>query len=197
VKPILLASASATRARLLAAACVDFEVAVSGVDEGTLKARWIVEGHTPRRIAGGLAKAKALAVAAHRSAVVVGADQTLEFEGRQFDKTTSLDETRSLLMRLRGQVFHLHAGVAVAEEGAVIWEETHSARLTMRPFTDAFLDGYLARNGDRLASSLGGFELEAEGAQLFDEIEGDVFAILGLPMLPLLKALRRAGALAQ
>jgi septum formation protein len=195
VKPIFLASASPIRAAILSAAGVAFWISPSEIDERRFKDQHLAAGESPSAIAGLLAQAKAAAVSATRPGVVIGADQTLEFRSRLFDKTSSLAETRDLLEALRGEFFHLHAGVALAEAGDVVWSATRSVRLVMRPFSDTFLDGYLARNADRLVPSLGGFELEAEGAQLLETIEGDYFTGLGLPLLPLLGALRSAGAL--
>ncbi len=191
--PIVLASASATRARLLAAAGVSFATCVSEVDEDAEKACTAL---SPAALATRLARRKALAVSAHAAGVVIGADQTLDLDGDRFDKTASLAETRIMLGRLRGRAFQLHAAVALARSGDLLWEHVQSVRLSMRSFSESFLDAYLARNADSLGASLGGFELEGEGAQLFDAIQGDYFSVLGLPLLPLLEALRRAGALA-
>jgi septum formation protein len=195
VKPIVLASASAVRARLLAAAGLDVEITPSGVDETVIKQERLAAGAAPDAIAEVLAEAKALAVSRRTSALVIGADQTLEFGGTLFDKTSSLEETRDLLRRLRGGAFELHCGAALAEGAVVRWRRTASARLTMRAFSDAFLEAYLARNAQALSSSLGGFELEGEGVQLFERVEGDYFTVLGLPLLDLLAALREAGGL--
>ncbi len=191
--PIVLASASATRARLLSAAGVSFTTCVSDVDEDAEKA---CAAMAPAAMATRLAKRKALAVSAQAGGFIIGADQTLDLDGERLDKTASLSETRIMLGRLRGRTFQLHAAVALAKSGDLLWEHAQSVRLSMRSFSDTFLEAYLAGNAQRLGSSLGGFELEGEGAQLFDEIEGDYFSVLGLPLLPLLGALRRAGALA-
>jgi septum formation protein len=190
VSSVVLASKSAVRARLLAAAGVDFEAVDSGVDEAEAKAGLV--GRTPDAVALALAEAKALrASAARPGALVIGADQTLDFEGRLFDKAASLDEARARLVMLRGRSHRLHAGVAVARDGQIVWRKCASSTLTMRDFSDAWLDAYLARNPGPALSSVGCYELEGEGAQLFDRIIGDYFAILGLPLLGLLGCLRK------
>ena len=190
---ITLASASTVRASLLKAAGVAFEVATSGVDETGTKDRMLAEGAAPADIAGALADAKALAVARTRPGVVIGADQTLEFEGALHDKAADLAEARERLRALRGRTHRLHAAVVTARDGRRLWGETVTTTLTMRDFTDAFLDAYLARNAEAALWSVGCYELEGEGLQLFERIEGDYFAILGLPMLGLLAHLREEG----
>jgi septum formation protein len=195
VTSVVLASKSAVRARLLAAAGVDFEAVDSGVDEAQAKVDLV--GRTPDAVAMALAEAKALRASfARPGALVIGADQTLDFEGRLFDKAASLDEARARLVMLRGRSHRLHAGVVVARDGQFVWRKCASSTLTMRDFTDVWLDAYLARNPDPALSSVGCYELEGEGAQLFDRIIGDYFAILGLPLLGLLGCLRKEGALA-
>lgn len=195
MKQVVLASASATRAKVLAGAGVDFRVVASRIDEAPVKARLLAAGASPRAIAVHLAEAKARDVAAREDGLVIGADQTLELNGELFDKTSSLEETREVLKRLRGRRFELHSAVALARGDEILWQGGDSAQLTMRDFSDGFLDEYLARNADALASSLGGFQLEAEGAQLFESIEGDFFGVLGLPLMPLLAQLRLAGSI--
>ena len=193
---VVLASKSVVRARLLAAAGIDFETVNSGVDEAAAKAS--LAGRTPDAVAIALAETKALRASAVRpGALVIGADQALDFQGRLFDKVANLDEARARLIMLRGRSHRLHSGVAVARDGQVLWRKCASSTLTMRNFTDAWLDAYLARNPGPALSSVGCYELEGEGAQLFDRIIGDYFAILGLPMLGLLGCLRKEGALAR
>ncbi len=191
---VVLASKSAVRSRLLAAAGIDFEAIDSGVDEAAAKAD--LAGRTPDAVATALADAKALAGSALRpDALVIGADQTLDFEGRLFDKAANLGEARARLAMLRGRSHRLHAGAAVARDGKVLWRKCASSTLSMREFSDAWLDAYLARNPGPALSSVGGYELEGEGVQLFDRIIGDYFAILGLPLLGLLGCLRKEGVL--
>jgi septum formation protein len=193
---IVLASKSAPRAAILSNAGVAFEVVSAGVDETALKARWLAEGAAPREIAGHLAEAKACRVSAREpDAIVIGADQTLELDGVLIDKAEDMGEARERLVSLRGRVHRLHAAVAAARDGAVVWRVSESPALTMRDFSDSFLDGYLERGGAALLGSVGCYLLEGEGAQLFERIDGDYFAVLGLPLLPLLDFLRREGAL--
>lgn len=190
---ITLASQSAIRAKVLSAAGVTVEKASPMVDEDVLKAK--MAGSPPDKIAAALADEKALAVSRRRDGLVIGADQTLDFEGALFDKASSLEEARERLMMLRGRTHRLHAGVSLARGDEVIWRTLSTSTLIMRNFSEAFLDAYLARNPQVLAS-VGCYELEGEGVQLFDRIEGDYFAILGLPLMGLMQALRAEGALA-
>jgi septum formation protein len=195
VNGLILASKSAVRARLLADAGVRFDAVGSEVDEDAAKARLFADDASPRDVALALAETKAVVVSTLRPGLVIGADQTLELDGSLFDKVSTLEQARHRLTRLRGRDHQLHSAVAVARDGVVIWTETKSAILTMRPFSDEFLDAYLARNGEAALSSVGCYQLEGEGLQLFDRIEGDYFTILGLPMLDLLAFLRREGVL--
>ena len=193
---ITLASQSAARRALLAGAGVAHEATVSGVDEDALKARMLLAGEGPAAIAQALADAKALAVSAVRDGLVIGADQTLDLEGRLHDKAESREAARVRLQTLRGRAHALHSAVSLARDGAVIWRETVSARLVMRPFSDAFLETYLDVEGEAALGSVGCYRLESLGVQLFEAIEGDYFTILGLPMTGLLARLRAEGALA-
>lgn len=193
---ITLASQSSARRALLAGAGVAHEAAVSGVDEDELKARMLLAGDGPAAIAQALADAKALAVSSLRDGLVIGADQTLDLEGRLHDKAESREAARERLRTLRGRAHALHSAVSLARDGAVIWRETVSARLVMRPFSDAFLETYLDAEGEAALGSVGCYRLESLGVQLFDAIEGDYFTILGLPMTGLLARLRAEGALA-
>jgi septum formation protein len=196
VTRIVLASQSAPRAAILAGAGLTFEAVASGVDEAPLKAASQAEGAAPRVVARRLAAAKAQAVSRTQpDAFVIGADQTLELDGALYDKVDSLAEARTRLQLLRGREHELHSALAVAKGGRVVWRFTESPRLTVRDFSDAWLDGYLARGGETLLGSVGCYLLEGEGAQLFERIWGDYFAVLGLPLLPLLGFLRGEGAL--
>jgi septum formation protein len=197
VKPIILASGSASRAALLRAAGVDFTVRVSGVDEDATKRALQAHGASPAEVAAALAEEKAAQVSVAVPGLVIGADQTLDADGVLYDKTHSPAETRARLGFLRGRSHRLHAAVTVAENGRILWKELHTAELRMRDFSAAFLDAYLDRHGEAVASSVGAYHLEGEGVQLFDHIEGDYFSILGLPMLGLLGFLREAGALSR
>jgi septum formation protein len=193
VKPIVLASSSLARAAVLRAAGLNFRIEPSAVDEAAVKSHCLAEGLDVAAIAGRLATSKALDRAGDPATLVIGADQTLEVNEALLDKTASLAETRERLLSLRGRPFSLHCAVAGAVEGRVLWSHTETARLAFREFSEAYLDAYLQRNADALRVSLGGFELEGEGVQLLEWVDGDYFAILGLPLLPLLAWLRRAG----
>jgi septum formation protein len=193
---VVLASTSAIRIQLLTAAGVPFQAEPAGVDETSIKDSLLAEGFSPRDIADALAEAKAVKVSRRRAGLVIGADQTLDFEGRLFDKAQTVDEARARLAEMRGRTHKLHCGMVVARDGVPIWREVVTTTLRMRPFSDEYLEGYLQRNAPEILSSVGCYQLEGEGVQLFDRIEGDYFAILGLSLIPLLDLLRRHGALA-
>ncbi len=193
MKAIVLASSSHARAALLRGAGLTFRVDPPAVDETVLKEGYLADGVSAAMVAERLAAAKALDRAREPETLVIGADQTLEIDGRLLDKTTSLKETRARLLGLRGVAFSLHCAVAGADGGRVVWSHNETAHLTFRDFSESYLDDYLSRNADTLCASLGGFEFEGEGVQLFEQVDGDYFAILGLPLLPLLAWLRRSG----
>jgi septum formation protein len=197
MKSVILASKSATRIKLLTNAGVPFEAYGSGVDEEAAKVVLLRDAISPMGIAQALAEMKALAVSSRRPGIVVGADQTLDFEGRLFDKVESIAAARERLLMMRGVEHDLHTAVVVAEDGVVTWRVVESSRMTMRYFTNRFLDQYLERNGQQILSSVGCYQLEGEGLQLFDSIEGDYFSILGLPMLQLMTFLRTASVMAE
>lgn len=190
---LVLASGSAARRRMLEAAGLAFEVEVPRVDEEAAKASFRAEGMSPRSQADALAELKALSVSMRRGGFVIGADQMLALEGEAFDKPKSGSEVREHLLRLRGRTHELITAAVVAREGAVIWRHVDTPRLTMRAFSDAFLDDYLNRAGDAVLTSVGAYQLEGLGAQLFERVEGDHFSILGLQLLPLLSFLREHG----
>lgn len=196
---IVLASGSRARREMLAAAGVHFTVQAADVDEPAIRARLMKDeaNIAPKRIAEVLAAAKAEDVSAkRREPLVVGADQVLALGDELLSKAPSLDAARTALRRLRGHTHELHSAVAFAESGSVTWVHVATARLTMRDFSDAFLDDYLTRAGDRVGQSVGAYELEGLGVQLFERIEGDYFTILGLPLLPVLGELRARGIIA-
>jgi len=188
---LVLASNSVARAQILGSAGVAVDVRSAGVDEGPIKADAMAKGASPRRIAEILAEAKAVAASKGSLDLTIGADQTLEFDGQLFDKAETLGRAREDLQRLRGQTHQLHSAVALAQDGRVVWHDIQSVSLTMRAFSDDFLGAYLARNAEIATSCVGGYALEGEGVQLFSAIDGDYFAVLGLPILPLLAELRR------
>lgn len=196
--PLILASGSAVRRKLLADAGLKFSVEDSQVDEDAIKAGF-AEGEESAeratdRLALQLAEAKALAVSArHEGALVIGADQILSCEGRRYDKPKSMAEARANLLAFRGRPHILHSGLVLVKDGGAVWNLTARATLTMREFSEAFVDAYLEEAGERVMKSVGCYQLEGPGVQLFEKIEGDYFSILGLPMLPLLDELRRHG----
>ena len=192
---VILASKSAARRAVLTGAGVPFEVVVAGVDEDAVKTSMLAQGATPRDVADALAEIKAVKVSAGRPGLVIGSDQTLEFEGGLYDKAESVEAARERLQALRGKPHKLHSAVVVARDGAPIWREVVTATLTMRDFSDDFLEAYLAAEGEQALGSVGCYRLEGPGAQLFSSIEGDYFTILGLPLMGLLDLLRRHGVL--
>ena len=192
---LVLASKSATRRAVLDGAGVAYEAIGSGVDEDAAKTELLARGAAPREVAEALAERKALAVSAGRGELVIGADQTLEFEGRLYDKVETVQAARDRLKALRGKPHDLHSAVVVARDGATIWRETESATLTMRDFSEQFLEDYLTAEGKAALGSVGCYRLEGLGVQLFSGIRGDYFTILGLPLMGLLDLLRREGVL--
>lgn len=192
---IILASKSAARRAVLTGAGVPFEVAVAGVDEDAVKTSMLAQGASPRDVADALAEIKAVKISAGRAGFVIGSDQTLEFEGKLYDKAETVEAAAERLRTMRGKPHKLHSAVVVAKDGAPIWREIVSATLTMRDFSDDFLAGYLALEGEEALGSVGCYRLEGPGAQLFSKIEGDYFAILGLPLMGLLDLFRRHGVL--
>ena len=195
--PVILASTSSARRSLLAAAGLAHEAMSPGVDEALAKVGLLADGADPAGVARALAGMKALAVSRQRpGALVIGADQTLDLDGQLFDKAETLEAARERLVLLRGRTHLLHSAVAVARDGVVVWDSAPSALLTMRDFSDRFLDDWLARQGDSVLGSVGCYRLEDEGVQLFSRIEGDYFTILGLPLVGLLAFVREQGVLA-
>jgi septum formation protein len=191
---VILASTSAVRAKLLRDAGVTVGTASPGVDEEALKAGLLAEGSPPRDIADVLAEAKATKVSRKiGSGLVIGADSTLELEGLLFDKPNDLGQAREHLKAFRGKRHKLHSAIVVSEDGAAVWRHVSTAILTVRDFSDAFLEQYIQAEGDALLGCVGCYRLEGIGAQLFQTVEGDYFAILGLPLLPLLDYLRVRG----
>lgn len=188
-KPLTLASGSQVRAALMRGAGLEFDVAVSGVDEDAIKAD---HRGTPDALALRLAEAKARAVA--RDGLVVGADQILVCEGTLFDKPRDIDKARENLKKFRGRTHALVSGTVLLDDGAPVWSLSEQVSLTMRAFSDEFLEAYLLEAGDDVLKSVGCYQLEGSGVQLFEAVDGDYFAILGLPLVPLLGALRARSA---
>lgn len=193
---LVLASRSSARRAMLTEAGVPFETADAGVDELALKQG--LRGADPVTLAVRLAEAKALAVSRHQPGVwVLGADQTLAFDGGLVSKAHDLTEARARLVAMRDQEHQLHSGAALARDGQIHWAGSDTATLRMRQFSDNFLDRYLAAEGEALLSCVGSYRLEGVGAQLFAAVEGDYFTVLGLPLWPVLAELRRVGVLTE
>jgi septum formation protein len=199
VSQIILASTSRARREMLAAAGVAFTVEAADVDEPAIRKTLLAakSAATPPQIADALARAKAEDVSQrHKGSLVIGGDQVLALGTELLTKARDEAAARATLKKLRGMTHELHSAVALAVDGRVLWTHTGTARLKMRDFSDAFLEEYLTRAGDRIGQSVGAYELEGLGVQLFDKIEGDYFTVLGLPLLPLLAELRAHGMIA-
>lgn len=193
---LLLASRSATRRRMLQEAGVAFESVDTSFDEDDVKAALRAQGLDARSLADALAERKALGVAADPADLVLGSDQTLErADGSMLDKPGSPAELADQLRSLSGRSHFLHSAAVIVEGGAPVWRYTQSVELRVRDLTDRFLASYIEQEYDAVRHHVGGYRIEGAGVQLFDSIHGDHFAILGLPLLPLLGNLRERGLL--
>jgi nucleoside triphosphate pyrophosphatase len=194
--PLVLASQSKVRRMLLAAAGVPVEADPAGLDERALEAG--AQSHSAGAVAALLAREKAITVARkHDGRLTLGADQTLALGAERLVKAQDRDGARAQLRALRGRTHELHSAIAFVQHGVVQFEHVGVARLTMRDVSDRFLELYLDAAGDSVAASVGAYQLEGPGLQLFERIEGDYFTILGLPLLEALEFLRRFGCLAR
>lgn len=193
---LLLASQSASRQRLLREAAVPFEVVPAGVDEETAKASLVAEGLSPRDLADALAELKAVRPSMRApGALVLGCDQTLSLGDEVFHKPADMEGARRHLLALSGRTHQLNSAAVLVRDGAVLWRHVGIANLTMRNLTPAFIGRHLARVGQKALASVGAYQIEGEGIQLFEKVEGDHFTIVGLPLLPLLSELRNLGAI--
>lgn len=194
---LILASQSSTRRAMLAAAGVPHEAMAPGVDEESAKQAFRADRLNARQLADALAELKATKLSRrHPTALVLGCDQTLSLDdGEMLDKADSREQAAEQLRRLRGTTHRLTSAAVICLAGEPIWRHVDVAKLTMRPFSDAFLESYLDREWPAIGGCLGGFRLEGLGAQLFAKVEGSHFTVLGLPLLPLLDFLRVRGVL--
>jgi septum formation protein len=194
--PLILASQSKVRRMLLTAAGVAVESDPAALDERGLEAK--AQSQSAGAVAALLAREKAIAVARrHGGRLTLGADQTLSLGAERLTKPQHRDAARAQLRALRGRTHELHSAIAFVQHGSVRFEHVGVARLTMRDFSDRFLDLYLDAAGDSVAQSVGAYQLEGVGMQLFERVDGDYFTVLGLPLLEVLEFLRRLGCLAR
>lgn len=194
MRSLILASESAVRADLLRRAGLTVQVQPARIDEPALREALQAEGASPRDMADALAEEKALKVARRcPDGLVLGCDQVLDLDGHALGKPADAAAARARLMVLQGRMHRLWTAAVLYDRGQPVWREVAEARLWMRPFTLEWLEGYVDRAGWALTGTAGGYAVEEIGVQLFERIEGDHFAILGLPLVPLLAALRRRG----
>ena len=192
-QPLILASGSAIRAQILSDAGLTYEVISKPVDEAAIKESMLAEGSRLRDIADALAEAKALRVSRTEPGFVIGADQIMVMDETLFDKPPTIEAARKRLKEMRGKTHKLMGAVVVCENGQAVWRHLSVTKLTVREFSDAFLEQYIEMEGESLTRSVGAYRFEGPGAHLFSNVEGDFFSILGLPLLPLLDYLRTRG----
>ncbi len=193
---LILASSSPFRSALLKGAGLDFEAQAADLDERALEAPLQGSGATPDEVALVLAEAKATDVSERRPGrLVIGCDQTLSLGDRVFHKPADMEGARRHLLDLSGKTHQLNSAVVLVRDGETLWRHVSTARLTMRVLNPGFIGRHLARVGQKALTSVGAYQIEGEGIQLFESIEGDTFTIMGLPLLPLLAQLRAMGAI--
>jgi septum formation protein len=194
---LILASGSPYRRQLMESAGLAFAVEPARIDERMIETPLVENGATPEMVAIALATAKATDVSArHPSAYVIGSDQVMSIEGRLFHKCTSVEMARHQLMLMRGKTHRLSSAICIVRDGHEAWQDIAVADMTFRNFSDDFLDSYLERAGSNVLLTVGAYSYEGLGQQLFEKVDGDFFTIIGLPMLPLLAALRNLGIIA-
>lgn len=193
---LVLASGSPFRKAMLVSAGVDVEAVPAEIDERAVEAPLQDSGVSPEDVAVILAEAKALEVSERRpGALVLGCDQTLSLGDEVFHKPADMEGARRHLLALSGKTHQLNSAAVLVRNGEVLWRHVGIANLTMRKLEPAFIGRHLARVGDKALSSVGAYQIEGEGIQLFEKVEGDYFTIVGLPLLPLMSELRRLGAI--
>jgi len=194
--PLILASSSPFRRMLMQNAGLYFQAVAADIDERAIEAPLEQDGAGPDTVALVLAKAKAKEVSDRfPGSLVIGSDQTMSLGDEVFHKPKTMADAENHLQTLSGKTHRLNSAIALARNGDIIWEHVSHAELTMRDLSSDFLDSYLDAVGDKALSSVGAYQLEAEGIQLFSKIDGDYFTIVGLPMLPLLQQLRELGVI--
>ncbi|RCL86918.1 Maf family protein [Hyphomonas sp.] len=192
---IILASGSLSRRAVLTAAGIEADTIKPNVDEDAAKASFRASDMKVRDQAMQLAELKSVKISMREPGLVIGCDQMLSLDGEAFDKPVDLADARNHLVKLSGKAHTLETAIVISEEGKPVWRYLARPKLTVRPLSDAFIDTYVEAVGEPLLSTVGAYQLEGLGAQLFTRIDGDYFSILGLPLLPLLDYLRTRGVL--
>ncbi len=187
---IILASGSAIRKQILMEAGLDFDIIIKAVDEGAIKKAMLEQGAPIHDIADTLAEAKAMRVSRQTEGLVIGADQIMMMDGQLYDKPETIEMARERLKHMRGKTHYLIGAVVICENGNPVWRHMAKTTLTMRDFSDEFLNHYLEAEGNHVTRSVGAYRFEGRGAQLFSHVDGDFFSILGLSLLPVLDYLR-------
>ena len=190
---LVLASGSPHRAKILADAGLAFEVEPARIDERAAEAPLREADVLPEDLAAILAEAKATEVSERRSGLALGGDQVLALDGEPLHKVEDMEAARRRLLLLSGRTHHLHSALVLARDGQVVWRHVSTAVMTMRELDPGFVGRHLAEAGDAVLSSVGAYQIEGPGVQLFERIDGDLFTIIGVPLLPLLDELRRLG----
>ena len=195
---IVLASKSKTRSDLLKNAGVDFICIASNIDERSVEEPLVSNGIAPDEIALALAEAKALSIGNQNcDELILGCDQTLGLGKNRFHKPENMIDAKHQLLDLSGKTHQLNSAIVIVQNQIVVWRHVSIARMQMRILSDEFIDSYIEQAGSQIIDSVGGYQLENTGAQLFEEIQGDYFTVLGLPLLPLLGQLRKMGIMSR